>query len=205
MREDNTLSDERIEIPRIKCPVCGAENVPATAMFCKKCGGKLNESPNSTTSLDNANPFLKENNIHSKRVIITTIAIFVIIALVFELIRILLPKYDDSKISNVRQQGKVIETEHKVISKIGDIPTREEDIVLESSSNESDSGEEKHIPIDISGCTSFDQIKEKIGQDMGYAKVVIGNTEALLITSRIIADGAGIDSEVYIMEDNTPK
>ena len=68
--------------------------------------------------------------------------------------------------------------------------------------------EEEHQPMDITGCDTFTQIVDKLGDGQAYANATIGSEDVLLVASGAFeVDGQhqAIDAEVYKYTDGAPE
>ncbi len=67
---------------------------------------------------------------------------------------------------------------------------------------------ESYEPMDITGCDTFTQIVDKLGDGAGYANATIGGEDVLLVSPLGVFDNEGydasIDAEVYYYQDGVP-
>ncbi|MCR5032379.1 MAG: hypothetical protein K6A92_05920 [Lachnospiraceae bacterium] len=65
-----------------------------------------------------------------------------------------------------------------------------------------------YVPMDITGCDTFTQIVDKLEDGAGYANVVVGGEDLLLISPMGVYDNGGynasIDAEAYYYKDGVP-
>lgn len=110
--KENSFSNEPNSIMNVKCPVCGARDQSSIATYCKKCGSKLNNSTDTTVSVNNDVAESKGKNHRSTWLIIAMIAVVIVVVLTFVLIRMQSPKNDDTETASIKQQDKVVEFEN---------------------------------------------------------------------------------------------